>query len=496
MSVTMTFYSGFSKRENSTKQPTGGTSYAVVFKDAFSIIGGTVKLQANFDTAKNYTAAKYGNNFYKVVDVVSTTNNIVEITLTLDVLATYKSSIAGYTCALERSPDNANIVNLNDNTIRPIGSYSVKSYTFPRGYSEGVCYQLTVISKDMFAVYFMDRTSLDDVGNKLESFSSEFLNLKESVVSCNALPISISDIVRDAGSIEGASSVKYITIGFNDVQIAVTGTCILFKKPGYIRLTNTSLSTSSLNLKYYDFRKYSNDFTKLTLRTGGQNIDIDSVFLRAQKLSLVVALDIVTLDLYAFVTATYQYLEGEVPYAVYTASSNLGMPAMFGISSQNLTGIISAITNIKSMTSHRSMNRGGTAALSDYTSTYTEGTNTSLNATLHKGLASSNESSTNLLGAAHAILEIPSSFSSTTVPTSSASVFAEEVLKADLYITEFDSTQENPDEVGYPDMRVTSINAINLSGYYKFAGPSIDIAAAANIKEAVNSYLANGFFYE
>ena len=81
MSVNMTFYSNFSKRENSTKQPSGGTPYDVVFKDAFSIIGGTVKLQANFDTAKNYTAAKYENNFYNVVDVVSTTNNIVEITL-------------------------------------------------------------------------------------------------------------------------------------------------------------------------------------------------------------------------------------------------------------------------------------------------------------------------------------------------------------------------------------------------------------------------------
>lgn len=495
MSVSMTFYSNFSKRENSTKQPSGGTAYNVVFKDAFSIIGGTVKLQVNFDTAKNYTAAKYGNNFYKVVDVVSTTNNIVEITLTLDVLATYKSDIAGYTCALERSPDNANIVDLNDNTIRPIGSYSVKAYSFPQGYTDGVCYQLTVISKEMFAVYFMDRASLDDVGNDLESFSSEFLNLKEAVVSCNALPVSISDIARDGGSL-GGTSVNYVTIGFNNVQIAVSGTCILFNKPGYIRLTNTNLSVSSLNLKYSDFRRYSNDFTKLTLRTGGQNIDIDAVFLRAQKLSLVVALDIVTLDVYAFVAAKYQYLEYDVPYAVYTANSNLGMPAMFGISSQNLTGIISAITNIKSMTSHRSMNRGGTAALTDYSSTYTEGTNTNLNVALHKGLASSNESSTNLLGAAHAILEIPSSFSSTTVPTSSSSIFSEEVLKADLYITEFDSTPGNPDEVGYPDMRVTNVNTVNLSGYYKFAGPSIDIAATANIKEAVNSYLANGFFYE
>ena len=35
-----------------------------------------------------------------------------------------------------------------------------------------------------------------------------------------------------------------------------------------------------------------------------------------------------------------------------------------------------------------------------------------------------------------------------------------------------------------------------MTGYYKFVAPQLGLAAMSNIKEAVNEYLANGFFYE
>lgn len=89
----VTFYSGFSKRYNSTKRPTGGVVKNVVLKEATSLKAPVFKMT---DDGSNYNYCKYGDYYYYIEDKVFYTNNVVEYVASLDVLATNKSQIGSF----------------------------------------------------------------------------------------------------------------------------------------------------------------------------------------------------------------------------------------------------------------------------------------------------------------------------------------------------------------------------------------------------------------
>lgn len=93
-------YSNFLKRKNSTKQPTGGVVYDVKTKQGCSIER-PVFLIDGVNLAVNY--AKWNNAYYFIDDIILSLNNIYELHCSMDVLATYKSAIGGYTTYIERS---------------------------------------------------------------------------------------------------------------------------------------------------------------------------------------------------------------------------------------------------------------------------------------------------------------------------------------------------------------------------------------------------------
>ena len=88
--MNITVYSGFTKRLNSTKRPSGGTTKSVVLKNPTSIIRPTFVI-TGFDFSWNYI--QWGNRYYFVDDIVCLTNNQAAYTCSLDVLATYKDVI-------------------------------------------------------------------------------------------------------------------------------------------------------------------------------------------------------------------------------------------------------------------------------------------------------------------------------------------------------------------------------------------------------------------
>lgn len=90
MSITITLYN-FSKRENSTKQPTGGVEVKAVFKNATSKYNPSFIL--NIENPLNYNYIKYGNIYYYVNDVILLSNDHVEYQCEVDVLATWKTQI-------------------------------------------------------------------------------------------------------------------------------------------------------------------------------------------------------------------------------------------------------------------------------------------------------------------------------------------------------------------------------------------------------------------
>ena len=88
-------FGSFSKRRNSTKQPSGlSDSRSVRLKDLTSVDAPTFILTGN---DFNYNYAEWDNRFYFITDIRSMHNNLIEVDCILDVLATYKSYILAST---------------------------------------------------------------------------------------------------------------------------------------------------------------------------------------------------------------------------------------------------------------------------------------------------------------------------------------------------------------------------------------------------------------
>ncbi len=83
-------FSGFSKKPNSTKQPSGGTSITARLKDNCSVLN-PVFLLTGYNLSHNYV--KWGSRYYYIDDIVIVGNELAEYHCSTDALATFKSDI-------------------------------------------------------------------------------------------------------------------------------------------------------------------------------------------------------------------------------------------------------------------------------------------------------------------------------------------------------------------------------------------------------------------
>lgn len=86
----LTIYENFSKRQNSTKQPTGGTQHDVYLKDSCSVLR-PVFLIDGISTGATY--CQWEGRFYFIDDIVLNNRNIYELHCSIDVLASWRSAI-------------------------------------------------------------------------------------------------------------------------------------------------------------------------------------------------------------------------------------------------------------------------------------------------------------------------------------------------------------------------------------------------------------------
>lgn len=94
-------YSGFSKKPNSTKQPTTArASLTVRLKEACSVLNPVFLVNA-YDLSDNYV--KWGSRYYYIDDIVIVGNELAEYHCSTDVLATFKSVIGGSSQYVVRS---------------------------------------------------------------------------------------------------------------------------------------------------------------------------------------------------------------------------------------------------------------------------------------------------------------------------------------------------------------------------------------------------------
>lgn len=210
MALTAKFYT-FSKRKNSTKQPSGAsTDYNVSLKGGTSLLSPTLFL--DIPNRPNFNYLQFEDRYYYVTDIVNTRNNLWEISCVIDVLATHKSEIGATPAFImyatggrsdipdQRIPVEKDVVVHTSNkpipgiTISPIGAGSVV---------------LSVTGKGSFGDFFLDNRAdlpelLDGVDDWIQSQGwsgiDDIINqwcyggsAANCIKNCIGLPFSLND---------------------------------------------------------------------------------------------------------------------------------------------------------------------------------------------------------------------------------------------------------------------------------------------------------------
>ena len=194
-------WSGFDKKINSTKQPTGGTDVTVLLKEECDIKSPVFILNNPMYTI-NYVQA-FGNYYF--ADVKNLDGHRCEIRCTLDHLATFKSQISAYSGYVEYTSASSNVT-ITDPRNRPTSLITATPTTFAMTssypWSTTGCYVLGVISTTASGqTGVIDYYSLTPGNMELfcavlndqniwSQIQSQFSSVMDSIVSCIWLPFS------------------------------------------------------------------------------------------------------------------------------------------------------------------------------------------------------------------------------------------------------------------------------------------------------------------
>lgn len=190
--MNITCYSGFSKKPNSTKQPTGGTSKSVVLKQPTSVLN-PVFIIEGYNLAWNYI--QWGVRYYYVDDIVIVHNNIAEYHCSTDVMATYKNDIGASSQYILRSASayNGRIVD-NYYPALALNTHEAEMITSPFDKSAG-CYVIGMQGKGSggnggaVTYYKGNAASVKALVNYMLSGGYEVTEISEQLLKCIFNPL-------------------------------------------------------------------------------------------------------------------------------------------------------------------------------------------------------------------------------------------------------------------------------------------------------------------
>ena len=166
----------FSKRKNSTKRPAEqGTSVPCLLKSNTTFQNPVFKLKLSLDNALQYNYLKWADHYYFITSTVSLNNDMVEISASEDMLATYRTEIANYTCFIERSAKQTTLA--NDSMYIPTNNWVSQGTivghpinTFVNGYAPN--YLLRTVSVEGINTYYVTGSQLDDLMGFMYTYGS------------------------------------------------------------------------------------------------------------------------------------------------------------------------------------------------------------------------------------------------------------------------------------------------------------------------------------
>ena len=467
------FYT-FSKRKNSTKQPTGtGTVVACKLKQPSSLTNPVLELSGGINTARDYAYISAFGRYYYVVDQVSITNDITEYHLEEDLLATNKTDIGntkahivyastGYDTMkvdsriMLKNTKTKNGGGAPDTPIFNGGAYYLTVINGANGGGSGISqtYQLTDTAMDRIRKWFADHdifAALDNYfhGSPLDGvFSVKWLPYKYVSTGGNTSYVYIGDRnnVTDGFSFDQNNN-EYASLitGFPTIQKTIT-----FARPN----------------RYSDFRMYEPYTTGQIYLPGLGNVDLNLGDWKGSSINVIVTIEVITGNVTYLLTtdagAVIQSMSCNVaspcPVAKEVTSGG-GLVSSIGMMAGGGAGLIGGL-----------LSGGSTVLAASAASVIAGASNTILNANKHAPSVSGNYGARNTLIWPYI----------TMVETS---VDTEDPTAADYIATK-----------GRPVGTVAAINT--FSGYVQTDDAHVSCDAPAAEKEEINAMLNAGIYYE
>ena len=189
-------YYSFSKRKNSTAQPTGGTEIDVVLKEPCSILNPTFKTFTDVKLATYVYIADWGRYYF--VDDITYDGPEYVMTCSVDALASHKTAIGSTYADVEYTSSSSNIL-IYDPRNQPTAQidealsavFDLTSYGFATTPST---YIVGTMTDDGLKYCVMTASDLKTVISTIystdffQSISNVIYDMKNVIVSCIAIP--------------------------------------------------------------------------------------------------------------------------------------------------------------------------------------------------------------------------------------------------------------------------------------------------------------------
>ena len=451
-------FSGFSKKPNSTKQPSAaGRSITCRLKDDCSVLS-PVFLLSSYSLSDNYV--KWGSRYYYIDDIVIKNDQLAEYHCSTDILATYKTDIGSSSQYVARaaSASNGRIVdnyypalakNTHDSstTTSPFvsdvsnGYYVVGIQGKGSGGNGGAVTYYRATSAGMKALvnYMLNSPSSYQVSEISEELLMCIFNPLQFIVSCMWFPFAPPVMNGD------------ITVGWWDASVS-----------GIDRLSSLEWGTNfSISIpkhpKAATRGQYLNlpPFSRYKLEAGPWGIiPLDNFnLLDSNTLECDYKVDLIT----GTGRLNVKFRDKIVHEAIYT--TQVGVPIQLGQNMLNQGALADTGRNILDTT--RAAFKGDPLGMIEH------------------GISA-------IGNAAEVTQAVPSSLGSNGT-LSFNNIFG--IVADFLDIADEDNTSH-----GRPLCAVRTLNT--LSGFIMCEKPDLDLAAAPSEKEAILSNLAEGFYYE
>lgn len=467
--MNVTFFT-FSKRINSTKRPTGGTSYGVTLKEGCSALRPSIRLVwpgSGSPTAYNYA---YISDFGRYYWVQNWTFEDRQWTadLAVDVLATYKTDIGSSSQYVTRSAsqyDGSIIDQLYPTKSQPsVQNSSTSFWSTPGAVADQTFLVCTAGRSGFMDYYLLNGSALAELG--AEVFSVTFYDgmdlgvitpevikaitdPEESVIAITYLPVTWSQVSGQG------TAVSSFYLGYYEFTINGSGSAMRHIRPSTSITLTKQLSISPhpdaatrgayLNGDAYTVR------TLFVPTMGTINLD-NNVLQGCDKIDVSATLNLASGMCNCVV---YGYETGAVNprRRLLATETQVGVPYGFGARTidvkDNMTAVTSAVTD---------------AATGNY------------------------------VGAVAGIIgALQMSKPKLTILGRSGSIasFALGILLEEVFYRPVDEDNTNH---GRPLCKVVTINT--LSGYIRCQNAEISLAGTDEEQDAVVSYMNGGFFYE